>query len=175
MRYLLVALTILAIGSPSASAAVFQYTVSVATPKKPSAALLWIPPEANQVRGLLVAGMTLMEREFAKDAVVRNACEGEGLAILFFKCGLSEIDLPKVLDDLARISGYHELPAAPLMFVGHSAGGPQATSPGRTATPRTWRCSSARPRGPASPIGRSARSGRCSASPSIRRAAGSAI
>jgi hypothetical protein len=31
-----------------------------------------------------------------------------------------------VLNDLARVSGYRELPVAPLMFVGHSAGGPQA-------------------------------------------------
>ena len=126
MRYLFVALTTLAIGSFSASAAVFQYTVPVTTPKNPSAAFLWIPAEAKQVQGLLVAGMTLMEREFAKDAAIRKACADEGLAILFFKCGLSEIDLPRVLNDLARVSGYGELPAAPLMFVGHSAGGPQA-------------------------------------------------
>jgi hypothetical protein len=33
---------------------------------------------------------------------------------------------PQVLNDLARVSGYRELPMAPLMFVGHSAGGPQA-------------------------------------------------
>ncbi len=126
VRHLFAALTILAIGSPSASAAVFQYTVAVTTSKNPSAAFLWIPPQAKQVRGLLVAGMTLMEREFAKDQAIRNACQDEGLAILFFKCGLSEIDMPKVLNDLARVSGYHELPVVPLMFVGHSAGGPQA-------------------------------------------------
>ena len=126
VRHLFAALTILAIGSPSASAAVFQYTVAVTTSKNPSAAFLWIPPQAKQVRGLLVAGMTLMEREFAKDQAIRNACQDEGLAILFFKCGLSEIDMPKVLNDLAQVSGYHELPVVPLMFVGHSAGGPQA-------------------------------------------------
>lgn len=119
-------LSILAIGALSASAAVFQYTVPVTTAKKPGTAFLWIPPQAQQVRGMVVAGMTLMEREFAKDAVIRKACEDEGLAILFFTCGLSETDLPKVLSDLARVSGYHELPMAPLMFVGHSAGGPQA-------------------------------------------------
>ncbi len=33
-----------------------------------------------------------------------------------------------MLDDLARASGYQELSAAPLLFVGHSAGGPQAES-----------------------------------------------
>jgi hypothetical protein len=126
MRHLFAALTILAIGVLPASAAVFQYSVPVTTPKNPSTAFLWIPAEAKQVRGLLVAGMTLMEREFAKDAVIRKACTDEGLGILFLKCGLGDVDLPRVLADLARVSGCHELPAAPLMFVGHSAGGPQA-------------------------------------------------
>ncbi len=126
MRYLFVASIILAIGSFSASAAVFQYTVPVTTRQKPNEAFLWIPAETKQVRGLLVAGMTLMEREFAKDAAIRNACADENLGILFFKCGLSDVDLPRVLNDFARISGYRELSMAPLMFVGHSAGGPQA-------------------------------------------------
>jgi hypothetical protein len=114
MRYPFIPLTILAIGSLSASAAVFQYTVPVTTPKNPSVAFLWIPAEAKQVRGLLVAGMTLMEREFTKDVAIRNACANEGLGILFFKCGLGDVDLPRVLNDFARISGYRELPVAPL-------------------------------------------------------------
>ncbi|MGA2035467.1 MAG: hypothetical protein ABSG68_24730, partial [Thermoguttaceae bacterium] len=100
--------------------------VPVVTPKNPSTAFLWIPAEAKQVRGLLAAGMTLMEREFAKDSAIRKVCVDEGLGMLFFKCGLNDVDLPRVLNDLARVSGYRELPMAPLMFVGHSAGGPQA-------------------------------------------------
>jgi hypothetical protein len=48
------------------------------------------------------------------------------LALVFFQCGLAAIDLPEVLSELGRVSGYPELAAAPLMFVGHSAGGPQA-------------------------------------------------
>ena len=110
----------------SASGAVFQYAISVTTPKQPAMALLWIPPEDKQVRGLVVAGMTLMEREFVKDPVIRKACAAEGLAVLFFKCGLNDVDLPQALDELAKLSGYHELTSVPLFFVGHSAGGPQA-------------------------------------------------
>jgi hypothetical protein len=117
---------VLATLAASASGAVFQYAVPVTTPKKSAAALLWIPPKAEQVRGIVVAGTTLMESDFAKDAVIRKACEDEGLAILIFRCGLGDVDLPGVLGELAKVSGYHELPAAPLMFVGHSAGGPQA-------------------------------------------------
>jgi predicted alpha/beta hydrolase len=70
--------------------------------------------------------MTLMEREMAKDPCIREACAGEGLAIVFLKCGLGSVDVQRVLDDLADVSGYHELSTAPLMFVGHSAGGRQA-------------------------------------------------
>jgi len=110
----------------AASDSVFQYTVPVTTEKNPSAAFLWIPPDAKQVRGVVMAGMTLMEREFVKDPVIRKACADEQLAIVFLKCGLGATDLPKVLGDLAKISGYRELPMAPLFFVGHSAGGPQA-------------------------------------------------
>jgi len=110
----------------AASAAVFQYTVPVPTAKNPSAAFLWIPPNANQVRGVIVAGMTLMEREFAKDAKIRTTCADQQLAILFAKVGLGGLDLPDVLEQFAKMSGYAELTTAPLMFVGHSAGGPQA-------------------------------------------------
>jgi pimeloyl-ACP methyl ester carboxylesterase len=41
------------------------------------------------------------------------------------------VDIQKVLDELARNSGYSELAVAPLFFVGHSAGGPQAKAAAR--------------------------------------------
>jgi len=110
----------------AASAAVFQYAVPVAAGKAEGTAFLWVPPEAKQVRGIIMAGMTLMEREFVKDARIRQACADERLAIVFLKCGLGAADVPKVLADLAEVSGYRELTVAPLLFVGHSAGGPQA-------------------------------------------------
>jgi hypothetical protein len=70
--------------------------------------------------------MTLMEREFVRDESIRRACAEEHLALVLLKCGLAATDIQQVLDDLASLSGYGELRAAPLMFVGHSAGGPQA-------------------------------------------------
>jgi hypothetical protein len=51
----------LAIAASGAAGAVFQYTVPVATSRGESAAFLWVPPEAKQVRGAVVGGMTLME------------------------------------------------------------------------------------------------------------------
>jgi len=115
-----------AAASARAADAVFQYRVAAPTAKADTAAFLWIPPEAKQVRGVLMAGMTLAERELVKDPQVRKACAREQLAIVFLKSGLGSVDLQKVLDELAKVSGYQELAAAPLFFVGHSAGGPQA-------------------------------------------------
>jgi hypothetical protein len=114
-------------GAPGrAPGAVFQFSVPVTTAKGTNRAWLWIPPAAPQVRGVVMAGLTLMEREFVKDEVIRRACADDQLALVFLNCGLAAADMQKVLDDLARVSGYGELAAAPLFFVGHSAGGPQA-------------------------------------------------
>jgi hypothetical protein len=122
-----------------ASAAVFQHAVAAnVAGGKESTAYLWLPPEAQQVRGVVMSGMTLMEREFVKDARIRQACAAERLAIVFLKCGLGAVDVQKVLDDLAKVSGYRELSAAPLMFVGHSAGGPQAKGLAVKMAPRCF-------------------------------------
>ncbi|UCG49971.1 MAG: hypothetical protein JSU94_09330 [Phycisphaerales bacterium] len=126
MRQVQSALTILVFLAASVSAAVFQYSVPVETTKGERDAFLWIPPQAKQVRGAVMGGMTLMEREFAKDPRIRRACADQQLAIVFLKCGLGQIDVQTTLDELAQVSGYRELSVAPLMFVGHSAGGPQA-------------------------------------------------
>jgi len=107
-------------------AAVFQFATVVKTSAGEREAFLWIPPQAEQVRGVLVAGMSSAERELVKDAAVRRACRAESLAIVFLTTGISSINVQQVLDDFAAASGYHELSVAPLFFAGHSAGGPQA-------------------------------------------------
>lgn len=110
----------------SASAAVFQYALQVTTKKGEQPAYLWIPPQAKQVRGVVMGGMTLMERELAGDPLIREACAEQELAIVFLKCGLGAVDVPRVLEQSAAASGYSEIAQAPILFVGHSAGGPQA-------------------------------------------------
>ena len=112
--------------SQSAFAAVFQYAVPVPIEKGTSTAFLWIPADAKQVRGVIIAGTTVMEKEFSKDPAIRKACASQQVAIVLLKCGLMATDLQAMLDNLAKVSGYSELSVAPLMFVGHSAGGPQA-------------------------------------------------
>ncbi len=126
MRFALLAL-LFAAGPATAADAVFQYAVPVKPAKgQPSTAFVWIPPEAKQVRGVVVAGMTLAEREMVRDVLVRKACAEEQLALVFLKTGIGAVDVQQVLDDLAKASGYRELSVAPLFFFGHSAGGPQA-------------------------------------------------
>ena len=110
----------------SAAAAVFQFTAVVKTSAGERDAFLWIPPQAEQVRGVLFAGMASAERELVKDAAVRRVCRAESLAIVFLTTSITSVDVQQVLDDFAAASGYHELSVAPLFFVGHSVGGPQA-------------------------------------------------
>ncbi len=127
MKQLVICILTNIIGLISSQAAVFQYVVPVENVQRPGLALLWIPTEASQVRGLLVSPSVLMERDMVRDPVVRKACADEQLGILFLKqAGFNEEQLPQILTELAAISGYRELPFVPMMFVGHSAAGPQA-------------------------------------------------
>jgi len=126
LAYVIAVLLLIQSGPAFAADVVFQYAIPVATSKAKSTAFLWIPPEAKEVRGVVMAGMTLAERELVKDERIRKACAAEQLAIVFLTTGLGSVDIQKTLDDLAKISGYRELAVAPLFFVGHSAGGPQA-------------------------------------------------
>lgn len=111
----------------SAFGADFQYMVPVETEGGGQQAFLWIPAEADQVRGIVAAGLTSIEVDIVRDKKIREVCAEQKLAILFLTCGLKGTkDLQKVLDELAEKSGYQELAMAPLFFIGHSAGGPQA-------------------------------------------------
>jgi hypothetical protein len=74
----------------------------------------------------VVVGFYLAEAEMVRDPIVRRACAEEGLALLFIRAGLGAVRVPELLDQAARATGYDELKSAPLIFAGHSAGGPQA-------------------------------------------------
>lgn len=117
---------------------VFQYRQTFLDNKdREREAFLWIPAGSSQVRGIIASGMTLMEREMSQDPLIRKACADQDLAILFSTVGIGSVDLNGLLQGFAEISGYRELPYAPLMFVGHSAGGPPS---GILATTLADRC-----------------------------------
>lgn len=114
---------------------VFQYHVSSPNPKgRPIRSWLWIPPNAERVRGLIYAGDLMMEANFVVDPTIRKACEEQGIAVLFsnphLPLALNKKDLSggeafvKALTALAEMSGYPEVATVPIMPLGHSAASP---------------------------------------------------
>ena len=119
-------------------AQVYQFAVPAKdVTGKDITAFLWVPPEADRLRGVLVGGLTLMEPAFAGDPLIRQACAAEKLAMVYFSPALDALFdykekgsgdlLQKALDDLAAVSGYRELAVAPLFPFGHSVGSMFAT------------------------------------------------
>jgi len=129
-------LTVLLLGLSCANASdVFQYAVSWESKGKKRtqtiAAYLWVPPKAERVRGLLIGGRILMEPDFVRDDVIREACAEESLGIVYFAPHFSAVfpyrdstragdTMEKALKDLAVKSGMPEVATAPLCPFGHS-------------------------------------------------------
>ncbi|MGC9455852.1 MAG: hypothetical protein ACP5HU_13475 [Phycisphaerae bacterium] len=116
----------------------FQFAVGFETDRGEATAFLWLPPEAQEIRGVVMAGSTLMEKQFVCDPLIREACADEQLAIVFLTRGFGSVEPQVVLDKLAEVSGYHDLSTAGLLFVGHSAGGPQAKARARQMASRCF-------------------------------------
>jgi len=133
-RFFCATIACLVVASASASSpaapAVFQWSLPFEYQRKgqprESRVWLWVPPGAERVRGVIVAGKTSTEGPFSKHPAVRAAAAEQGLAILYSASGLGSLDVPGMLERLAAHTGYDELAGAPMLFVGHSAGGPQA-------------------------------------------------
>ncbi len=124
---------IVALHAASAGAAVFQYAVPAKTVDgKEATAFLWVPPQADRIRGVFIGGLTLMEEHFSQDPIVRQACAAEKLAIVYLSPSIDSVFdykgknsadlLQKALTDLAAASGYREIAVAPLFPYGHSVG-----------------------------------------------------
>jgi hypothetical protein len=95
---------------------VFQYKVAVKIDAdKTVTAELWVPPQADRIRGAVVGGM----REAGSDPSIRRACRQEKIAIAIVPLDKT---LPAVMAELGRASGHPELAVAPWFGWGHSAG-----------------------------------------------------
>lgn len=133
-------LAAVALAPGTAEAARWQYYVPFETSKptrdgEPGKAFLWLPPEVQVVRGLLVGGELGIELEIALDPEVRKACAECGLGIVYFAPHISgvfhyweeqNVDAArwlKAFDDLARRSGHPELRRVPWITMGHSTAG----------------------------------------------------
>ncbi len=70
----------IALAAASLPAEVHQFSVPARDARgEEIRAFLWVPPEADRLRGALVGGLTLMEPEFARDPLIRAACAGENV------------------------------------------------------------------------------------------------
>ena len=102
-------------------------------------AYLWVPPESQHIRGVLLGGRVLMESDLVRDPSIRQVCRDHDLAIVFFNPHVDvkfnyeqpvpeqqrlapEVYLQQMLDGLAQKSGYGEIAHVPLMTFGHSVG-----------------------------------------------------
>lgn len=92
-------------------------------------AYLWVPPQCQHLRGVIVASANVIERRFCDDPIVRAEATRDGLAIVFMNSGwkTAVYDQPEsadyvesVLDQLADRSGYDELKTIPWIPFGHS-------------------------------------------------------
>lgn len=127
------ALALLLAFTSALRAEIYQYAVPAKdVAGKEITALLWVPPGAERLRGILIGGATLTELSFAKDPALRTVCAAEQLGIVLFAPPLDplfnyrENDVVALfraaLTDLAEQSGYEELTAVPWFPFGHSAG-----------------------------------------------------
>lgn len=103
-------------------------------PQVPAVGNLWIPPKVKQLRGLIVAEKTLLEKRLVTSSIVRKMAADESLGILYFEPGPNPFfpygehgdcdrRLLKGLDDLAQIARRPEIRRVPWLTIGHSTGG----------------------------------------------------
>ncbi len=103
-------------------------------PQKPAVAMLWMPPQAEPLRGLIVAEKILLEKRLVVDPLIRRAAADERLGILYFEPGLDPFfpygekgdcdrRFLRVLEELAGKSGHAEIETVPWLTLGHSTGG----------------------------------------------------
>lgn len=106
-----------------------QGVTSTETGKSPIA-FLWIPPNCQQVRGVVVGQHNMEEEVILEHPVFRKTLAELGLAAVWisppldlmfrYDKGMGE-HFDKMMESLAQESGYDELSKAPIIPIGHSA------------------------------------------------------
>jgi hypothetical protein len=98
--------------------------------KGPARAFLWIPPDCQKVRGVVLAQHNMEEISILENPEFRRTLSELGLAEIWccppfdhlfrFNEGAGET-FNGMMEDLAQESGYEELKYAPVIGIGHSA------------------------------------------------------
>jgi hypothetical protein len=109
-----------------ASAAEWQWSI----PDGDGRAYLWIPPDCQRVRAVVVGQHNMLEQGILEHAEFRGELQKLGIAELWyvpkfemqfdFNKGAGE-HFQRIMDALAEASGYVELKVAPVVPIGHSA------------------------------------------------------
>jgi len=119
--------------APAQSQPTWQWAVPVEAPDgKRTTALVYIPPTAKRIRGVLIGSMPAL----TGDAAVRRACDAEDLAILQvpidaifnYKTGPGPAMFLAALKAVAQATGYREIEMAPFFCFGHSVASIYASS-----------------------------------------------
>jgi len=116
----------------AADAAEWQWAIDTGV-KEHGKAFLWIPPECEHVRGLIVGQQVILETVALEDPQVRAAAARQNLAILFIVPGAiayddfgpdgkGEATYTRIVSELAQVSGHAEIATAPFLTIGHSGG-----------------------------------------------------
>jgi hypothetical protein len=139
--FLIPALVSLLIWGKAANAAVYQWSVPVMD-NDLKTAFMWLPPKCEHVRALVIAFQNMLEQPFLEDPAIRQTLSDLDMGIIWITPGHTGKDdisanmlwkpdgkaqgmrIEKIVDDLARVSGYTEISFAPLMPLGHSAATP---------------------------------------------------
>lgn len=92
--------------------------------------MLWVPPQADIIRGVLIAGQTLAEGDVVRDPLIRKACLEQQIAKLYMTCGINAGKPIQLLEQLAKQTGFDELAYTGILPFGHSANGNPALNLG---------------------------------------------
>jgi hypothetical protein len=118
-----------------AEAALWHYRVPFESSRvRDGQVLIWLPPRATEIRGLLIGGRLGIELEIALHPLIRKVCEEERIAIVYFDPHISatfkfwedptlESSWLKAIDDLAERTGHPEIRRVPWITMGHSTAG----------------------------------------------------
>ncbi len=97
---------------------------------RPARAFLWIPPNCQKIRGVVLAQHNMEEISILENPKFRRALAELGLAEIWcnprfdhlfrFNQGAGET-FKEMMEDLAKESGYDELKYVPVIGIGHSA------------------------------------------------------
>ncbi len=111
-----------------------EWQFSIPTSDGKGRAFLWIPPGCDYVRGVVLSGQVILEKNMMEDPAIRAAAARAGLALVLDmkstigigtdlrEGGEGRKRLQAILDGLADVSGYTEIARAPLLTIGHSGG-----------------------------------------------------